>query len=260
MVDDDVCMFITLHLCATTKLGTRAARLSRKERAHHEFNTLHTEPVRQLLDRLFAAAEQNDGPILARVHSEMDKTKLPHLDSRQQELLKDAYIPVGPETGRLLYQMARARPARLIVEFGLSFGLSTIYLAAAVKDNGMGRVITTEVGAHQNQAGKREFAGSQVARIMSRSGKATRPRPWRRSKAKLISFSSTDGRNLYLPVAQAHRTNVSRPGRLVVADDLNIMPEALKPYLKHGPQYQTMATCRLNSLSGDGLELSQWTR
>src|SRR6202035_2923042 len=34
-----------------------------------------------------------------------------------------------------------------VVEFGTSFGISTIYLAAAVADNGSGRVVTTELAA-----------------------------------------------------------------------------------------------------------------
>ena len=50
--------------------------------------------------------------------------------------LKDAYIPIDQEQGHVLYQIARARGARRIVEFGASFGISAIYLAAAVRDNG----------------------------------------------------------------------------------------------------------------------------
>ncbi len=59
--------------------------------------------------------------------------------------LKDAFIPISPAQGLALYQFARARRAQHIVEFGASFGISTIYLAAAVRDNGGGRVITTEI-------------------------------------------------------------------------------------------------------------------
>lgn len=42
------------------------------------------------------------------------------------------------------YLLARAVRARTVVEFGTSFGISTIYLALAVRDNGGGRVIGTE--------------------------------------------------------------------------------------------------------------------
>jgi predicted O-methyltransferase YrrM len=66
-------------------------------------------------------------------------------DSHVPAMLKDAFMPIGRDAGRFLYQLARCRPAQVIVEFGMSFGLSTICLAAAVKDSGTGRVITTEM-------------------------------------------------------------------------------------------------------------------
>src|SRR5262249_61629478 len=58
---------------------------------------------------------------------------------------KDIYIPLSQETGTFAYLVARSLGARRIVEFGTSFGISTIYLAAAVRDNGGGVVIGTEI-------------------------------------------------------------------------------------------------------------------
>ena len=40
--------------------------------------------------------------------------------------------------------ITRTSRARNIVEFGTSFGVSTIFLAAALRDNGGGRLVTTE--------------------------------------------------------------------------------------------------------------------
>ncbi|MFD2136695.1 O-methyltransferase [Novosphingobium resinovorum] len=51
--------------------------------------------------------------------------------------------------------LARFGNARSIVEFGTSFGISTLHLAAAIRDNGGGRVITTE------------FEPSKIARARS---------------------------------------------------------------------------------------------
>ncbi|GAA3635507.1 hypothetical protein GCM10022223_62420 [Kineosporia mesophila] len=46
----------------------------------------------------------------------------------------DAYMPISPEGGRLLYALTRAARPTTVVEFGTSYGLSTIHLAAAVAD------------------------------------------------------------------------------------------------------------------------------
>src|SRR5262249_56255115 len=54
---------------------------------------------------------------------------------------KDVYIPLSRPQGKLLYLVARSLDAKRIVEFGTSFGISTLYAAAAARDNGMGRVI-----------------------------------------------------------------------------------------------------------------------
>lgn len=57
----------------------------------------------------------------------------------------DNFLAVSPAYGRFLYMMARARNATRIVEFGTSMGISTIYLAAALRDNGGGTLIGSEL-------------------------------------------------------------------------------------------------------------------
>ena len=51
-------------------------------------------------------------------------------------------LAVSRETGLLLYMLARFSRAKAIVEFGTSFAISTLHLAAALRDNGGGRLIT----------------------------------------------------------------------------------------------------------------------
>ncbi|UYY57001.1 O-methyltransferase [Sphingomonas sp. S2-65] len=57
----------------------------------------------------------------------------------------DNFLAVSPDYGRFLYAMARARQATRMVEFGTSMGISTIYLAAALRDNGGGHLIGSEM-------------------------------------------------------------------------------------------------------------------
>jgi predicted O-methyltransferase YrrM len=105
--------------------------------------TLHSESVSVVLQRLLAAEEAHDPQSLARFDG------FPaHLDAAQRsELFKDVYMSVSSSTGELLYLLARATRARTVVEYGTSFGVSTIYLASAVRDNGGGTVIGTNYSA-----------------------------------------------------------------------------------------------------------------
>lgn len=69
--------------------------------------------------------------------------------SRENEsFFDDKYIPIQPAQGTLLYMHARALNAKNILEFGTSYGISTIYLAKAAKENN-GKVISTELLPHK---------------------------------------------------------------------------------------------------------------
>jgi len=57
----------------------------------------------------------------------------------------DNFLAISPTYGRFLYAIARACKATRIVEFGTSMGISTIYLAAALQDNGGGHLISSEL-------------------------------------------------------------------------------------------------------------------
>ena len=73
------------------------------------------------------------------------------------------FLPQLPKLqGAFLYMQALAKGAKNIVEFGTSYGISTLYLAAAAKKNG-GRVITTEYLPHKAEAARRHFAAAGLA-------------------------------------------------------------------------------------------------
>ena len=62
---------------------------------------------------------------------------------------KHAPMAVSAYEGEFLYQIARAKKASLIVEFGTLFGVSAIYLASSLRDQGFGRFIGTEIEAEK---------------------------------------------------------------------------------------------------------------
>jgi predicted O-methyltransferase YrrM len=69
-----------------------------------------------------------------------------HFKSETASFYDDKYISIGKEQGKLLYLLALATNAKNIVEFGSSFGISSIYLACAARDIGDGaKVIGSEI-------------------------------------------------------------------------------------------------------------------
>ena len=102
-----------------------------------------------LLDRLFALSDAAR-PVFSGVPA-AERERLMRSKTEYLELysaLKEFPLAVSRETGALLYMLARSIGAKTIVEFGTSFGVSTVHLAAALRDNGGGgRMITTEFEA-----------------------------------------------------------------------------------------------------------------
>jgi len=103
--------------------------------------TLTQPTLSTLLDRLFA---ESDALEAAR---EMESPSAEQRSGDRADYLqyygrlKDQPLPVSRTTGKLLYLLVRSVRARNIVEFGTSFGISTLHLAAALRDNGGGRSI-----------------------------------------------------------------------------------------------------------------------
>src|SRR5262245_29850829 len=75
-------------------------------------------------------------------------------------------MAVAPEVGRLLYALVRANRPNMIVEFGTSFGLSAIHLAAALRDNGAGKLITTERSAAKAEQAKKNLAEAGLLELV----------------------------------------------------------------------------------------------
>ncbi|MFI6047685.1 O-methyltransferase [Nocardia sp. NPDC051321] len=123
-------------------------------------NTLQSESVRTVLDRLFAAAAADDEtpPRWPAGRSYADASAQQRADA-----LEDVLMPISARGGTLLYALVRAARPATIVEFGTSFGISTIYLAAAVTDNGVGHVLSTELSTAKVAAAQANLAEAGVA-------------------------------------------------------------------------------------------------
>ncbi|NVZ69374.1 O-methyltransferase [Pseudomonas costantinii] len=192
--------------------------------------TLTTAPLAPLIERLYVQASTATSPLLNTVSSE-ERDRL--LRSKTDYLalytsLKDLWLPVSRDTGTLLYMLARSTNARAIVEFGTSFGLSTLFLAAALRDNGGGVLIGSEFEPSKIAQAREHFIEGGVSDLIDiREGDALVTLA--ADLPEVVDLLLLDGaKALYGDVLSVVEKYL-RPGALVVADNTNYCPE----YLAH---------------------------
>lgn len=141
-----------------------------------------------------------------------------------QSFARELFLSVDPRTRRLLYMLARSTNARAIVEFGTSFGLSTLYLAAALRDNGGGRLLTAEFVSAKAAAARATFAAAAVDDLVEvREGDALET--LRAGLPETIDLVLLDGaKPLYTKVLALLEPRLRR-GALVLADNVADAPE-----------------------------------
>lgn len=144
---------------------------------------------------------------------------------------RNIYMPVSREQGQFLYLVARTIGARRIVEFGTSFGISTIYLAAAVRDNRGEIMIGTEIepSKHQQAVANVKEAGLEDVTDI-RLGEALKTL---RKVPEPLDLVLLDGwKDLYLPVIELLKPRM-RPGAVVLADNIFTFRKSLRPYVEY---------------------------
>jgi len=186
-------------------------------------SSLNDSRIRGVLEEMHSAADRDDPPLLEKARGKRG--------AERAVLLDDAFIPVSADAGRLLYVLARGAQAGAFVEFGTSFGISTIYLAAAVRDRGAGRVVTTEINAAKAQRASRYIEAAGLADLVDlRVGDALETIADIRGS---VSLAFLDGwKELYLPFLKRIEPAL-QPGAFVIADDLDLFPDALREYLSY---------------------------
>ncbi|GAA2904279.1 O-methyltransferase [Nonomuraea rubra] len=185
-------------------------------------NTLADPRVAAALERMFAEAGRDAARAVQGDRGTMTAGEL-------ADAMAEIYMPISAEGGRLLYTLVRAARPATVVEFGTSFGISTLYLAAAVRDNGAGRVVTTELSKDKIAAARRTFAETGLDDVITvLEGDA---RDTLAGLSEPVGFVLLDGwKDLYLPVLRLLEPRLA-PGTLVAADDSTF--DSVRPYLDH---------------------------
>jgi predicted O-methyltransferase YrrM len=190
--------------------------------------TLTTIPLAPLLDRLFEEADAVSpatDPAVADLspeeHSRLMQSKTDYRDFYGR--LKDLPLAVSRETGALLYMLARGCGARTIVEFGTSFGISTLHLAAALRDNGGGSLITSEFEPSKvTRARDNLTAGGLIDLVEIREGDALQTLST--GLPETIDLLLLDGAKALYPEILSLVERRLRPGAFIVADNADYSP------------------------------------
>jgi predicted O-methyltransferase YrrM len=216
-------------------------------------STLDTTPVVGVLAELRTYAAVEDAAARQRVAARAAELGAPVPTAEKYELYGAAPpLAVSAAVGELLYLITLARRPRRVVEFGSSHGISTIYLAAALRDAGRGTLVTTEIVPEKAEATARNLAEAGLGDLVElRAGDA---RSTLGDIAGAVELVFLDGRNdLYLPILELLEPALADDA--VIAADLSPGDPDLDPYLAHvrdpGGHYRS----RLVPLDG-GLELS----
>jgi predicted O-methyltransferase YrrM len=205
-------------------------------------STLTSPPLAPILERLFAEANRTE-KLFRQEMNNLSPAERAARSGRSEDYktfymthAKDVHLAVSRETATFLYMLGRSSKARSIVEFGTSFAVSTLHLAAAVKDNGGGKVIGTEFEPAKVARARATIAEAGLAEFVEiREGDALQTLA--RDLPESIDLVLLDGaKTLYPPVLALLEPRL-RPGALVVADNADMSPDFLAVVRAAGSAY-----------------------
>jgi predicted O-methyltransferase YrrM len=117
----------------------------------------------RLLPGLHAASLAQDEAIGRYYREERTGPWTGGMEPRDHVFMADKAVALDRDKAEFCYMICRAIGARRIVEAGTSFGVSTLYLAAAVRDNGGGTVFAAEYEPAKVKQARANFDAAGLA-------------------------------------------------------------------------------------------------
>lgn len=216
--------------------------------------TITTPTFSKLADRLFADSDRTRAVMMQKFEAMTEAQKQSYFGPAAQYRefyteAKDIHLAVSRETAILLYMLARSACATAVVEFGTSFGVSALYLAAALRDNGGGQVITSEFEPSKVDHARGNFVAAGLDDLIDlRVGDALETLAT--NLPDKIDLFLLDGAKQLYPRILALLEHSIHPGGLIVADNADMCPEYLGFVRNPANGY-------LSVPFGDDVELSQ---
>ncbi len=192
-------------------------------------NSLTNGPAAQVLERLHQDAEAADRELVAAMMVVLEApgvtmdTVVAKVLAREKDYRANSsehverFLAVSPAYGRFLYMTARASKAIRIVEFGTSMGISTIYLAAALRDNGGGHLISTELQSEKVARARANLEAAGLDDLVDiREGDALETLAYLEDDVDVLLIDGA--MTLYLPVLKLIEPRF-KPGTVILAEN-----------------------------------------
>jgi predicted O-methyltransferase YrrM len=204
-------------------------------------NVLNDPKLESLLARLHGQSEGQEEAMAAHYAAEGAR------DDEEKAFLSDKLVALDRDKAEFCYQLCRALKATRVVEAGTSYGVSTLYLAAAVRDTARatgaeGIVIGTEHEPAKAAAARANFKAAGLAHLIDlREGDL---RQTLRDVGGAIDFMLVD---IWTPMARPALELVAprlRLGAAVVCDNTEAHRDDYRDYFdfiaRQGGRLRTM--------------------
>jgi predicted O-methyltransferase YrrM len=180
-------------------------------------NPIADRQINDVLDRLHARARREMPGLVANLALGALKGLVGGKGAidADEKYVHDKLIPIARGQGWLIYMLCRGLQARRVVEFGTSYGVSTLYLAAAMRDQGGGLVIGTEIETEKARYARNNF--DALVTLKDCGG--------------AVDFLLVDGfPRLARPIIELMAPQL-RKGAIVVCDNVGHFPGTFASYL-----------------------------
>ena len=193
---------------------------------------LNDPKLEALLDRLHARSDAQLEEMNAYFGARAEAGTLDpdHLfDDDMHRFFADKMVALDRDKAEFCYQLCRSLRAARVVEAGTSYGVSTLYLAAAVRDNQVdhGLVIGTEYEPEKAEVARANFKQAGLAEwIELREGDL---RETLRDVGGPVDFMLVDIWEVALPALERVSPSL-RPGAIVLCDNTAAHADAYRDY------------------------------
>jgi predicted O-methyltransferase YrrM len=209
-------------------------------------SVLNDPKLESLLDQLHAQSDaQVEETEAYFTRRERDGT-LDHgnyCDDDMHRFLSDKMVALDRDKAEFCYQLCRSLRATRVVEAGTSHGISTLYLAAAVRDNQVenGVVIGTEHEPDKVKVARKNFEEAGLSEFIDlREGDL---RQTLKDVGGTVDFMLVDIWDVALPALEQVSTSL-RPGAIVACDNTTSAAEEYRDYFEFvndpGNRFRTM--------------------